>query len=45
MYICYAWRNLSTKVMDFGGFDSSRILILRGGTPKSITLVERLRQA
>ena len=32
---CMAWgtatANLRTKILDFGGFDSSRILILRGG--------------
>ena len=26
--------NLRTKILDFGGFDSSRILILRGGIPR-----------
>ena len=28
--------DLRTKTLDFGGFDSSRILILRGGTLMSI---------
>ena len=28
--------NLRTKILDFGGFDSSRILILRGGIPRPI---------
>ena len=28
--------NLRTKILDFGGFDSSRILILGGGIPMSI---------
>ena len=28
--------NLRTKILDFGGFDSSRILIVREGIPRSI---------
>ena len=28
--------NLRTKVLDFGGFDSSRILISRGGIPRPL---------
>ena len=28
--------NLRTKIMDFRGFDASRILILRGGIPRPI---------
>ena len=28
--------NLRTKILDFRGFDSSRILILRGGIPRPI---------
>ena len=27
--------NLPTNIMDFGGYDSSIILIARGGTPRS----------
>ena len=38
--------NLRTKIMDFRGFDSSAILILRGGIPRPIgSLPESLRQA
>ena len=28
--------NLYTKILDFGGFDSSRILTLTGGTPRPV---------
>ena len=28
--------NFRTKILDFGGFDSSGILILRGGIPRPI---------
>ena len=28
--------NLRTRILDFGGFDSSRILSLRGGIPTSM---------
>ena len=28
--------NLRSKILDFGGFDSSRILILRGGLPRPV---------
>ena len=31
-----AWPNLLTEVLDFRGFDSSRIFILRGGIPRPI---------
>ena len=31
---CYGQSPYSTKIMDFRGFDSSRILILRGGIPR-----------
>ena len=38
--------NLRTEIMDFGGFDSSRILILRGGILMSIgNFPESLSQA
>ena len=38
--------NLPTNIMDFRGFDSSIILILRGGVPKPIgDLPESLSQA
>ena len=38
--------NLPTKILDFRGFDSSRILILRGGIPMSIgNFLESLSQA
>ena len=33
---CVKTDSLRTKILDFGGFDSSRILILRGGIPMSI---------
>ena len=37
--------NLRTKILDFGGFDSSRILILRGGMLMSVgSLPEMLSQ-
>ena len=32
----YASANLRTKILDFRGFDSSRILVLRGGILMSI---------
>ena len=36
----------STKILDFGGFDSGRILIIRGGIPRPIgNLQESLSQA
>ena len=45
-FMCRHWRrrrhrhrhtaNLRTKILDFRGFDSSRILILRGEIPRSI---------
>ena len=35
-YACDGTANLRAKILDFGGFDSSRILILRGGTLMSI---------
>ena len=38
--------NLPTTIMDFGGFDSSIILILRGGNPRPIgDFPESLTQA
>ena len=38
--------NLRSNIMDFGGFDSSRILILRGGIPRPIgNFPENLSQA
>ena len=38
--------NLRTKIMDFRGFDSSRILMLRGGIPRPIgDFPESLSQA
>ena len=38
--------NLRTKIQDFRGFDSSVILILRGGIPRPIgNLPESLSQA
>ena len=38
--------NLRTRILDFGGFDSSIILILRGGILMSIgDFPESLRQA
>ena len=41
-----ATANLRTKILDFRGFDSSRILILRGGTLMSIgNFPESLSQA
>ena len=33
---CDATANLRTEIMDFRGFDSSRILMLRGGIPRPI---------
>ena len=42
----YDTANLCTKIMDFRVFDSSGILILRGGIPRHIgNLPESLRQA
>ena len=32
----YAWRNLPPRIMDFRGFDSGIILILRGGIPRPV---------
>ena len=38
--------NLRTKIPDFRGFDSSTIIILRGGTPRTIgSFPESLSQA
>ena len=33
---CWSTPNLRTKIPDFGGFDSSRVLIIRGGSLTSI---------
>ena len=33
MYLDRDTANLRTKILDFGGLDSSRILVLRGGIP------------
>ena len=44
--IRYTTANLRTTIMDFRGFDSSRILILRGGIPMPIgNFPESLSQA
>ena len=41
----YDTANLHTKILDVGGFDSSRVLNLRGGIPMSIRhFAEVLRQ-
>ena len=41
-----ATTNLRAETLDFGGFDSSRILILRGGIPRPIeSIPESLSQA
>ena len=38
--------SLRTKILDFGGFDAGRILILRGGIPRPIgNFLESLSQA
>ena len=38
--------NLRTKILDFRGFDSSRILIVRGGIPRPIgNFTESMSQA
>ena len=43
---CYPTANLRTKIMDFRGFDSSRILILRGGILRPVgNFPECLNQA
>ena len=45
-YDCYTTANLPTNIMDFGGFDSSIILMLRGGLLMSIgNFLESLSQA
>ena len=44
--LAFVAANLGTKIMDFRGFDSSVILILRGGIPRSIaSFPEGLSQA
>ena len=55
IYICITYvqtltpestANLRTKILDFGGFDSGRILSLRGGIPRPLgSLPESLSQA
>ena len=43
---CRPTANLRTNIMDFRGFDSSIILIIRGGIPRSIgNFLESLSQA
>ena len=42
----YGDRNPRTKILDFGVFDASRILSIRGGTPRPTgTFPDSLRQA
>ena len=52
IYIIFGWHHLSsatyldTKILDFRGFDSSIILIIRGGIPRPIgNFPESLTQA
>ena len=46
IYTCRATANLRTQILDFRGFDSTGVLILRGGIPVSIgNCLESLSQA